>query len=363
LPLEFTQIATETKTEAPTPRRRQKARERAEVARSQNLTSVLCLVGVLAALNFAGSRLSRTALAMMTEALSDPAPMGFTVAGVMVAFRHWLQLGLALLAPLLTAAVVAAVLVNLAQTRFVFSAYSLQPRLQRISPTHGFQRLVSLRSLVRGLVSTFQVALILLVAGLVVRAHLPLLISAVNSSLIGAVMTGIHIATQIAIRCSLAMVVVGAADYGYEYYEHEKTLRMSRHELRQELRETEGEPLIAARRRRRRQELLQGTISAEMPDATAVVTNPTEIAVALRYDESLTAPKVVAKGRGVLAQRVIQLARIYNISIERNPPLAQSLYRMVPVGELVPEALYQAVAEILAIIYRKRAERQRRRPA
>jgi len=353
-------MATETKTEAPTPRRREKARERGQIARSQDMTSVLCLVAVLAAFNFAGTYLTKTVLAMMTEALSDPMPMGFTVAGVMAAFRHWLRWGLMLTTPLLTAAVVAAVLVNLAQTRFVFSTYPLQPRLEKISPTLGFQRLFSLRSLVRGLVSTLQVGLVLLVAGLVLRAHLPVLTSAVNSSLIAMVIIGVHIATQIAIKCSLVMVVIGAADYGYQYYEHEKSLRMTRHELREELREAEGEPLMASRRRQQRREMLQGMISAEMPEATAVVTNPTHIAVALRYEEGMTAPKVVAKGRGLLAERVVQLAHTYNIPIEHNPPLAQSLYRMVPVGELIPEALYEAVAEILAIIYRKREEQRRR---
>ena len=175
------------------------------------------------------------------------------------------------------------------------------------------------------------------------------------------VMTAMHVTSQVVVRCVGVMLFLGAADYGYQFYEYEKSLRMTRHEVREEMRETEGDPLIAAQRRRQRRELLSGIIFGEMPQATGVVTNPTEIAVALRYDETMAAPKVIAKGRGLLAQRIIQLAHLYNVPIEQNRPLARSLFRSVLVGEQIPEALYQAVAEILAIIYRKREEVRRRR--
>ncbi len=355
-------MAHESKTEAPTPRRRQKARERAEVARSQDLTSVLCLLGVTAAFYFAGDSIIRASLSAMSKGLTTQPPVDLGIPEAIALFRHWLHRGLLIIAPLLEAAVIAALVANVAQTQFIFSFYPLQPKLEKISLSQGFQRLFSVRSLVRGLISALEVGVVLLVAGLVIRSSLSDIIAAMNSSILAMVMTTVHIAGQMVIKCLVVMVIIGAADYGYQFYEHEKRLRMSRHELREELRELEGDPLIQAQRRRQRRELLSGIIFSEMPEATAVVTNPTEVAVALRYDETMVAPRVIAKGRGELARRIVELARFYRVPVEQNPLLARSLFSSVPVGEYIPEALYQAVAEILAIIYRKREQaRQRRR--
>jgi flagellar biosynthesis protein FlhB len=157
------------------------------------------------------------------------------------------------------------------------------------------------------------------------------------------------------------LLAIGAADYGFEWWDNEKQLRMTRQELKRDLRDTDGDPQIRARREKMRRAMLAQGISAEMPMADVVVTNPTHFAVALRYDAAeMSAPKVVALGQRAVAREIIRLARMHGVEIVENPPVARSLFRSCELGGAVPEALYAVVAEIFAAVYRRRQARQAR---
>jgi flagellar biosynthetic protein FlhB len=169
---------------------------------------------------------------------------------------------------------------------------------------------------------------------------------------------------ELAWKCGLVMLAWSGADYFFQRWNHDRSLRMTKQEVKQELKDTDGNPLIRGRIRRLRRAFLRKVIAANVARATAVVTNPTHYAVALEYrPETMVAPVVVAKGRNLLAERIKRIARWHEIPIIENPPLAQALYKATDVGQSIPPNLYAAVAEILAFLYRAKMRMQSARPA
>lgn len=244
------------------------------------------------------------------------------------------------------------------QTGFLFSAYPLLPTLDRVNPLHGLRRLFSWEGLFETGKSVLKVGLLLLVAWVTLRGRL---VGLLNTGMVAPETLSVEIvrlATLLTLRCGLAMVVIGAADYAFRWWQTERRMMMTRQEMREEWKETEGDPLLEMRRRARRRELLEQRITPELREASVVITNPTHIAVALKYQlHRMPAPKVVAKGRGHVAERIVAVARTYNIAVEQNVALARALYKSVRVGDYIPRPLYRAVAEILAVVYRRREER------
>jgi flagellar biosynthetic protein FlhB len=256
-------------------------------------------------------------------------------------------------APLLAAAG-AALLCGAAQTGFALSLRGLQPDLARISPLAGIQRLWSRRALVEAGKAALKFgALVLLVYGpawTLLRAVAPGGITAAQA----AVLT-FHTAVAVLLRAALVLAAAGALDFAYRRYELEQQLRMTRQEAREEQRETDGDPAQRARRRRRARELARRRMLVEVRRADVVVTNPTHVAVALRYDAAaMPAPQVVAKGAELMAERIRAVARASGVLIVENPPLARSLFAGVAVGAQIPPALYRAAAEVLAYVWRVR---------
>jgi len=170
-----------------------------------------------------------------------------------------------------------------------------------------------------------------------------------------------RIALELCSKTAMAMIVLGTADYLWQRFDFLKSLKMTRDEMKQETRETEGDPHVKGQRRHAREKLLRDGIAAKLPQATVVLTNPTHLAVALYYATGQSAPVVVARGRGRLAERIKQLARRYDVPTREHVPLARALYAACPLGSRIPPALYQAVAVILAELYRDAAQRQERR--
>lgn len=335
------------RTEPATPRRRQEARRRGQVARSADLSQGAALLAAVAV----GSLVVPSGfhrLATYTQgvlARPDPGRLAQLAADGVVA-------GLAVAGPVVGAALVAGVAVGFAQTGGLFTAKPLEPQLDRLNPIRALERLFSLRSvaeLVKALLKLTAVA---------VAVWAPLKGAAAGARAVApspAELAGQLGATAqaVALRGAVALFVVGALDYLYQRLEYERSLRMTRQEVREDLRETEGDPLVRSRQRSRQRELARRRMLRDVPRATVVVTNPVHLAVALRYaPKEAPAPVVVAKGAGVVADRIREIARRHGVPVVSNPPLARSLYRSVPLGRMIPPALYHAVAEILAVLYR-----------
>ena len=345
------------KTEAPTPRRRQEARERGEIARSPEVNSAVALIVAFVLLRGAGasmsgelSRVLQSLLELDSQALANPQEVRTLLAGVA------LQVGMGM-APFVACLLGAGVAASAAQTGFMFAGQPLVPRWNRVSPFTGLKRLFSARGLVELLKASAKMAIVLYVAYSVLRGRVQNLVVLPNADLRSGTYLLWMTATDVGIRVGLVMLVIALADYVYQRRQHEKGLRMTRQELIEEMKRYEN-PFIRSRIRQQQRQLAMRRMMADVPKADVVITNPTEIAVALRYDRrSMQAPTVVAKGQRLMAERIRSLAEEHGVPIVERKPLARALYAAVEVGAQIPGDLYQAVAEVLAFVYSLRERR------
>jgi flagellar biosynthesis protein FlhB len=344
-------MAEQNKTEKATPRRRQKAREQGQVARSRDLvagvgtmTAVLLLSWQLRA--FAGDW-----RALLRGELDDAAARQEQL---IPAWRDHLNVfrGVVLAAGLSWLLATAS---GLAQGGLVIAPTALAPNLNRLNPGSKLGQLFSLSALSRLLKSLLPAGLIVYFGVAVVARDwflLPALLHARARTVLAFV--GSHV-LEVAWKASLALLAWSAADYMLERQRHENELKMSRQDLRDEFKETEGNPAVKQRIRRLQRQARRRRMLQEVERAAVVVTNPTEFAIALEYRVDMDAPVVVAKGRDLLAAQIKEAARWRGIPLVENPPLAHALYRAVEVGQAIPPQLYTVVAEILAAIWRAQA--------
>jgi flagellar biosynthetic protein FlhB len=354
----------EERTEQPTQYRRRRFRERGVVAYSRDLTAAASLLGAWGALRLLGGwmglQLVRSSSALITSA-GAPSLNAATLGAYAV---YLLELLAKVGGPVLLAAALGALAAGLLQTGGLVSFFTLLPTAEKINPLVALRRLFSWQGLFEVGKSVVEMVVLLEVAWRSVGCEWAGWTNLGSAELGAAGRHLVRLAMLLAWRCALVMLLIGALDYAFQWWQTERRMRMTRQELREEWKEVEEDPLTALRRRRRRRELSEQRITAELRQATVVVTNPAHLAVALRYQLHLMpAPKVVAKGRDFVAQRIVSLARLYRVPIVENVALAQVLYKSVRVGEFIPRALYQAVAEILALVYRRRLEQQRKRQA
>jgi flagellar biosynthesis protein FlhB len=343
-------MAKDNKTEKATPRRRQKAREQGQVARSRDLVAsvgTLAVVLVLAAqaTTFAGEWRGLLRHGLDTAARSDltnDVPLLSATSMAMLRSCGW-ALGIGWMAALLGA---------LAQGGLVVAPAALQPKLSRLSPITRLEQLFSLPSVGRLLKSLFPVAAVVALTLAILSRDWWVLLGLPRLARVALASFSLERAFEIAWKASLVLLLWSGADYLIERHKLESDLRMSKQDLRDEYKEIEGHPAVKARIRRLQRQLRRRRMLEEVKRAAVVITNPDEFAVALEYSPDLPAPRVVAKGRNLFAQQIKQVARWQNIPLVENPPLAHVLYRAVEVGQSIPPKLYAVVAGILAAVYR-----------
>lgn len=344
-----------------TAHKRQKERSEGNVLRSKDLTSAgVLLLAMLAApmlfRSLAGTLAGQTAHALAHLHEFNPMPGELQQLGV-----YWWGVLARTLSPLMVLVVVGAVLFSALQSGLVFSPKALQLRLDRLNPVQALKRILGLRGLVETLKSLLKLLLITATAVVVLRAQWEQVLALGQLEPLAAFSLTGKLCGELALKTAAVMVALGAADYGYQRYEYNRSLRMSRQEMKQEGKDTEGDPLVRSKRHQRRQQLLRDGLSPQLPQAQVVITNPIRIAIALRYEPGVTAaPVVVARGRGRLAKRIRELAFRHGIPLRENPPLARALYQACTLGATIPQGLFQAVALILAQVYREAEERRRR---
>jgi flagellar biosynthesis protein FlhB len=351
------------KTQDATPHRRQQAREQGQVARSQDLGSAAVLVGGLVTLYALFDRLGGLMLELVREHLAGPAwvsaDAGFVTS---LAVRLLLVIGAALL-PILGLMTLAALVASLMQVGLMWAPEMLTPDLSRIDPLKGLGRLFSLSSVARLFFGMIKIAIVAGVAYAALRAESGAILSLVERSLeeIGPMM--LELLYWTALKIGLTLLVLALFDYGFQWWKHEQDLRMTTQEVREEMRNLQGDPQIISRRRAVQRQLMLSRMGQSVPKADVVVTNPTELAVAIQYaPETMAAPIVVAKGAGVMAQRIRRLALENGIPIVEKKPLAQALYREVEVNHPIPAERYGAVAEVLAYVYQLKGKTLPGRP-
>lgn len=340
------------RTEEPSQRRLEQARERGQVAVSREIGHVFVLSAGLALLVFlapwTGARLGAAMRALFALApAGDPSALVLVheaVGEVAVAVGLWLAILL-----------LAGLAGPFAQNAIVFSAEPLRPRLERISPLAGLRRLISAAALTEFLKNLVKLALVGAAAFWSLRDLLSELASSVALPLLGWVEVLGARAFRLLGFVLVALALVAAVDALWQRFEHRRRLRMTRQEVKEEFRETEGDPKVKQRLRQLRFERARRRMMAEVPKATVVVTNPTHYAVALRYEAAtMRAPRVVAKGVDRIALKIVAIARAHGVPVLENPPLARALHAAVEPGQTIPASFYEAVARLIAHVYRLR---------
>jgi flagellar biosynthetic protein FlhB len=342
----------EERTQDPTPHKRQQAREDGQIARSVDLVSALILVVGLVALLWMGQSSVAFFGRYAHQQLSGPAWVATNVNDLQAAW--WGTLGplSSAVMPLLGLIMLTAVLSNLMQFGWMFLPEKAMPNLERLDVLSAAQQMFSASNAIRLGFGLLKIGLVATIAGLCFYDQLDELLGLIGLEVPQLALFMSESLVWMALKIALALLVLAIIDYGYQRWKYERDLRMTPQEVKEEMRNQTGDPQIIARRRAVQRQLVLNRLKSAVPKATVVVTNPTELAIAIQYEpESMAAPVVVAKGAGVLAQRIRQLALEHGIPIIERKPLAQALYRQVDLNRPVPSDLYAAVAEVLAFVY------------
>lgn len=342
------------RTEDPTARRLSEARGRGQVAKSQDLSAAIDLAAGVLILLFAGGYIARSFLATMEHSFTaDGQGWSTDPASVWPLSRTIAIEAAKLTVPLLFIAAFVAGVAQFVQVGWLLTAKPLEPKLNKISPIAGFKRIFSKRSLVKSAVNSVKLVFVTAVAAGVVVSFLPSVVgipaltATQGMQLIGRMLL------ILALWLVLILLIIGVIDWLYQKWQHKQDLKMTKQQVKDERRSMEGDPQVKGRRMRMMRDLLVQQIQANVPLADVVVTNPTHFAVALRYDsDTMHAPRVVAKGADIMAQRIRLVAVGAGVPIVERPPLARGLYYGVDVGREIAPEYYEAVAEILAYVYR-----------
>jgi len=340
------------KSQEPTPHRRQKAREEGQVAKSQDLGSAVMLILGLVCLMTLGTGVVEFLDDFSRRQLGGEAWLSADLDFVITQFNGTVSGMAGCLLPIFGLLLVGAVAVNLAQVGFLFIPKKLAPDITRLDPLKGLQRMFSLANLVKLVFSIFKILVIAAVAFVCLYHERDTILNLTAMSVreIASYMVGVLL--DIALKVGLALLVLAILDYAFQRWKHEQDIKMTPQEVREEMKHLEGSPETKARRRQVQRQLALDRLADAVPKADVVITNPTELAVAIQYEpETMAAPIVVAKGAGVLAERIRKLALKHGIPIVEKKPLAQALYREVDVRQPIPQDKYAAVAEVLAYVY------------
>jgi flagellar biosynthetic protein FlhB len=341
------------KTEAPTARRREEAREQGNVARSHDLTAAVLLLGGLLILRWFGEKIIIALHTVVDEMLSGPSLADLSPARLGAQSLYCLSVVGVALVPVLAGFCLIVIAANLAQTGIYFSAARLTPNFAALNPTRGLGRIFSMRlGGMQLLMNLLKVVLVGMVAYSAIGNRLQQIVSVQQYSFTQIFGIGCDLVYAIGIRVGVLLLILAIIDYAQQRWRNERDLRMTKQEVKDEMRRMEGDPLMKRRRRQVAIQRAMQKLKKDVPKADVVVTNPTHVAVALKYEQaSMRAPRVIAKGADFMAQRIRELAAEAGVPIVERAPLARAIYRMVDVGEEIPEQFYTAVAEILAYVY------------
>lgn len=342
------------KTEEPTPKRRQESREEGNVSRSQDLAGAILLIAVTLTLWAASLPMLGQGKIVLERALGPEALIGnFSVESVRD-FSYWIATAAIRMAmPLLLIGWLAGVVATLLQIGWLFTTKAIRPRASKLNPLKGFQRIFGLSGLVKVTLDSLKVLIVIVVATLTIMQYAERIVLLPYLTILQALSSTGWMMLDLALRVLAILLLLGILDFLYQRWRHHQDMKMTKQQVKDELKQTEGDPETRKRRSRLQQQIANQRIAAAVPNADVIVTNPEHISIAIKYDaDAMNAPRVIAKGADFIALRIRQIAMQHGIPVVERKPLARALYRDVEVGREVPPQFYQAVAEILAYVYR-----------
>ena len=351
------------KTEEPTPHRIREARKKGQIAKSKEITVAIVLLLSYNVFRYAGpfmwNNLTSTAKAILML-IPESRDFSLSFAG------YVLLLGLRGIAftvfPLFAIAFLSTFLAEVLQTGFLFSSDPLAPKIERLNPLEGIKKMFGMQGIFELIKSILKIVIVFYISWYAAKNDLPFIIVLVEAQPWDAIMLGASLVFRIATRVGLFYIAIAILDYFYRRYEYMKNLKMTKQEVKEEYKRLEGDPMVKQRIRDMQRQTAQQRMMSSVPQADVVVTNPTHIAVALKYEvKKNKAPTVIAKGQRKIAQEIRRIAEFNEISIVENEPLARSIFRTTKVKQEVPAELYQACAEVLAYVYKIKRDRLARK--
>ncbi|MES2769993.1 MAG: flagellar biosynthesis protein FlhB [Bdellovibrionota bacterium] len=346
------------KTEDPTAQRREDFRKQGQVAQSKELATVLMLFGASLLIWMLGRYFFAQMAELFVKSYGDfiitAARDGDYKTAILFAGKKALNVIL----PVFGLVFLIGISASLFQIGFLSTSETISPNFDKINPINGLKKLLSMTSVVEGLKAIIKVSIIGFVVYTIIKTEIlksPFMINYTIEQLSG--YFG-DISFRLIFGVAIAMTFLALFDYGFQRWEMEKKMRMTKQEIKEEVKTREGDPHIKARIRRIQRELANKRMMTEVPKADVIITNPTHLSIALKYSANLPAPQVIAKGAGAVALRIRELAKEHEIPIVENKPLARTIFKTLKVGQIIPRELFNAVAEVLAYVYKLRRKRR-----
>lgn len=342
------------KTEPATAKRRHEMREKGQIPKSRELVTALMLLISFLSMKILGKYIFADLAVAMRSFLSFPKELdtSFTVANIMSMSIRCAFILAKVLAPILLIIAFVALAVNYAQVGVIFTSKPLMPNLSKLNPVEGFKRLFSKNGFVELIKSILKIAVIGYVVYDYLRDNYKIIPELLNMNIESSFVFIGDTILNVGIRAAAVLLVLSVFDLGFQRWDYEKNIRMSKQEIKDEYKMVEGNPQIKSKIREKQRQLALRRMMAEVPHADVIITNPTHFAIAIKYDASVSdAPVVIAKGKDLIAHRIKDIAKQNKVPLVENKPLAQTLFKSVDIGERIPAELYKAVAEVLAYVY------------
>lgn len=349
-------MAGEEKTERATPKKREKAREEGNVLQSKEIVTAFFLLIVFYSLKVLGSFMLGNLMKVIGDGITriDEYEIIDKAAITRITFESIIMTAM-IAAPILLISAAVSTLFSLMQTKFLFTMKATKFKMSKLNPINGFKKMLSLRSAVEIMKSLLKIAIIGYLMYDAILKQIPKLPRLMYMTPMQGVLYIADAALSIVTTIGALYIILGIIDYLYQWYQHEKDLKMSKQEVKDEFKQIEGDPQIKQRIRQKQQEISQTRMMQDVPKADVIIRNPTHYAVAIKYDIDVdNAPIIVAKGADYIALKIIQIAEEAGVEITENKPLARGLYEAAEVGWELPHEFYHAIAEVLAVVYEKR---------
>ncbi len=344
-------MAQENKTEKATPYRRKKLREEGNVAKSPELASSLTVFLSAVIIFFVGGYFFYEVVKLMQFIVENPSISPYTI------IEYSGERFPKLLLPLFLVTLLTVILAHVGQFGFIFTLKPLQFKWGKLNPIEGIKRIFSLTTVFELIKNILKVSIFMIISYFLLKGDIEYLVTAPSQDIASFLSSVIKIIFKLILVLSIFAILIAFFDYGYKRWDYERRIRMSKEEIKEEYKQQEGNPQVKGAIKRRMRQLARGRMMQEVPKASVVITNPTHIAIALRYspEEGDKAPKVLAKGKGTIAEKIMQIAYENDVPVIRKEELARAMYPLVEVGEEIPPKFYKAVAEVIAfVMFRKK---------
>ncbi|MFJ8261521.1 flagellar biosynthesis protein FlhB [Rummeliibacillus sp. NPDC094406] len=342
------------KTEKATPKKRQDSRKKGQVLKSQDVTSALVMLSVFLFLLIAATSMRDGVMSFFNQTFSKYMLVdSLSIELVVKVYKEVITKAAVVVLPIMAIAVIAAIVGNFLQFGLLFTTEPLKFDLKKLDPIKGMKRIFSLRSVIELIKSILKISLIGAVTTAILWMNIDDVLSLSFKTPWDSLVTVSKLTVLMGIAASIVLLLIAVLDYFYQKFDYEKNLKMSKQDIKDEYKNSEGDPLIKSKIKQRQREMAMRRMMQEVPQADVVITNPTHYAIALKYDdEKMDAPKVVAKGTDFIAQKIKLIAKENDVVMVENRPLARAMYDQVEIGQHIPDEFFKAVAEVLAYVYR-----------